>query len=255
MIKPATNFAAQLLPGLSGNSWLEHSSSPQVVRLTPEQPFPFVNRQREYRILKKLSRIPLGVTPVAYRREQLVVEWLDGQPLSTAQFTPENSRLVTLLFRLARQPLLGYRLSLLPLLEQYWQQCQHHNFRWFTRLRRLRLQGEPAPLRLVPLHMDLHPGNVIQTVEGLRLIDWEYAADGDIALEVASLALQNPQYSEAWQRLYSNNLQLDAWQLSYAVKRWIPWLQLLQASWYQLKAEQTQNVALKTLADDYWQQI
>lgn len=35
--------------------------------------------------------------------------------------------------------------------------------------------------------MDIHPGNLLATGEGLRLIDWEYAADGDVALDIAAL--------------------------------------------------------------------
>ena len=36
-----------------------------------------------------------------------------------------------------------------------------------------------------PLHMDVHAGNLVHSASGLKLIDWEYAGDGDIALELA----------------------------------------------------------------------
>jgi aminoglycoside phosphotransferase (APT) family kinase protein len=35
--------------------------------------------------------------------------------------------------------------------------------------------------------MDVHAGNIIHSESGLRLIDWEYAGDGDIALELAAV--------------------------------------------------------------------
>jgi aminoglycoside phosphotransferase (APT) family kinase protein len=35
--------------------------------------------------------------------------------------------------------------------------------------------------------MDVHAGNIVHTKAGLRLIDWEYAGDGDIALELAAV--------------------------------------------------------------------
>lgn len=38
-----------------------------------------------------------------------------------------------------------------------------------------------STLRLGPLHMDVHGDNIVRTASGLRLIDWEYAGDGDIA--------------------------------------------------------------------------
>ncbi|WP_257896521.1 phosphotransferase, partial [Enterobacter chuandaensis] len=51
----------------------------------------------------------------------------------------------------------------------------------------LRKTGEPQPIRLSPLHMDVHAGNIVHTPEGGRLIDWEYAGDGDVALELAAV--------------------------------------------------------------------
>lgn len=39
--------------------------------------------------------------------------------------------------------------------------------------------------------MDIHPGNLITSAAGLLLIDWEYAADGDVALDIAALFRSN----------------------------------------------------------------
>jgi thiamine kinase len=75
----------------------------------------------------------------------------------------------------------------LPLLETYWQQClpSRRTLFWLQQLKARRRQGEPLPLRLAPLHMDVmrQPG---AQPDGLRLIDWEYAGDGDIAMELAA---------------------------------------------------------------------
>ncbi|MBA2816745.1 phosphotransferase [Candidatus Pantoea persica] len=51
----------------------------------------------------------------------------------------------------------------------------------------------PRSLRLVPLHMDVHVDNLIAAGQGLHLIDWEYAADGDVALELATLCTAMPE--------------------------------------------------------------
>ncbi len=60
-------------------------------------------------------------------------------------------------------------------------------------------------MRLAPLHMDVHAGNIVHTAGGLRLIDWEYAGDGDIALELAAVWMpdnqQRHQLIEAYARL------------------------------------------------------
>ncbi|XPE46903.1 hypothetical protein ACNKHO_07110 [Shigella flexneri] len=79
-----------------------------------------------------------------------------------------------MLYHLHRQPRLGWRVMLLPLLERYWQQAapERRTPYWLAQLKRLRRAGEPQALRLGPLHMDVHAG--IRHRGGLELIDWEY---------------------------------------------------------------------------------
>ena len=86
-------------------------------------------------------------------------------------------------------PRFGWRVSLGPLLAQYWQRSDpaRRTPRWLRWHQRLCRRGEPRPLRLAPLHMDVHAGNIIHSDAGLKLIDWEYAGDGDIALELAAV--------------------------------------------------------------------
>ena len=162
---------------------------------------------------------------------------------------------MALLQQLHQQPLTGYRLQLLPLLWRYWQLTPQRHHRWLRALRRLTQQGEPHPLRLAPLHMDLHAGNVIQGPEGLRLIDWEYAADGDVALELAAVCASDPQHQADWLADYAAAMQLPLTALVEQVRRWQPWLQLLMASWYQLRAGQRNDDTLQQLARQSWEQI
>jgi thiamine kinase len=76
--------------------------------------------------------------------------------------------------------------SRFTLLEQYWQQASPARRTRLAQLKRLRKAGEPQPLRLAPLHMDVHAATS-STRRGRRLIDWEYAGDGDVALELAAV--------------------------------------------------------------------
>lgn len=255
MAKPAINNDWSLLPGLSGNSWRPRTQQDEIHRLTPLQPLPFVNRQREYRILRKLRGARLGSKAKGFAAGELRVEWTQGRTLAPSDFSPENTELIALLIRLHQHPLLGYRLPLVTLLQRYWQLCRQRHPGWLSELQRLQRRGEPHPLRLVPLHMDLHPGNVITTDTGLVLIDWEYSADGDIALELATLCLQDADQATAWITAYAQAFSLDTETLRIQVKRWQPWLRLLQASWYQLKAEQTQQPLMKQLATQSWQTL
>lgn len=121
----------------------------------------------------------------------MVVEYCAGEVKSELPACPMLS---DLLYDVHQQPRFGWRVTLAPLLAQYWQTCDpaRRTPRWLRWHQRLRRRGEPRPLRLAPLHMDVHAGNIIHSEFGLRLIDWEYAGDGDIALELAAVWISSP---------------------------------------------------------------
>ncbi len=62
--------------------------------------------------------------------------------------------------------------------------------------------------------MDVHSGNLVADEKGLHLIDWEYAADGDIALELAALCAAAPEHKDSWLESYAQAAQLSPVQLA-----------------------------------------
>ncbi|UQY45710.1 thiamine kinase [Mixta hanseatica] len=259
--QPAASSAGSFYPlnGLTGLSGKVVSGQQRwLARRIPQQPIPFISRRREWHLLRRLTASGLAPHALAINQRWLLLEWLPGETLSPAAFLARQPELLALLTRLHHQPLSGYRLRLLPLLQHYWQQCRQRNPRWLRRLRQLTRQGEPAPLRLGLLHMDIHPGNLLAHPDGLRLIDWEYAADGDIALELAAIiggnALNAAQHT-ALLADYARANRLEVSVLAQQVRRWQPWLHLLMASWYQLRWEQSGDPALHQLAIAAWRQI
>ncbi|RWR01898.1 thiamine kinase [[Pantoea] beijingensis] len=258
---PAAQAAVSVitLPGLTGLSAKvisEHRVF--LARREAPQPIPFISRQREFNLLKKLATS--GLTPRGLRRNRqwLLMEWLDGTEITQLQLQTRLPELVSLITHLHHQPLSGYRIPLLPMLERYWQLCLNRHIGWLRALQTLQRQGEPQPLRLAMLHMDIHSGNLISTRQGLRLIDWEYAGDGDIALELAALIASNgfpAQQRDALLYDYAERNQLDERQLRRQLTRWQPWLRLLMASWFQLRAEQSQDEAMHQQARTAWQML
>ncbi len=150
----------------------------------------------------------------------------------------------------------GWRVSLTPLLAQYWQRCDpaRRKPRWLRWHQRLRRQGEPRPLRLAPLHMDVHAGNIIHNESGLRLIDWEYAGDGDIALELAAVWI-TPGERRRLVEAYARRAAIDAQLLWRQVVLWRPWVLLLMAGWYEMRWRQSGDRQFITLADETWCQL
>ena len=170
---------------------------------------------------------------------------------------PDADELAGLLYHLHQQPQLGWRISLLPLLEQYWQ-CGDPARRtpcWLRALKRLRKSGEPRPLRLGPLHMDVHGDNIVRTASGLRLIDWEYAGDGDIALELAAVWVNDESQHQRLVSAYAQRAHIEQNALWRQVRRWRPWVIMLKAGWFEYRWRQTGDRQFIRLADETWRQL
>lgn len=102
--------------GLSGGSCIISDGVRRLVLRQPHDPdAPAREFLRQYRTL---SRLPKTVVPAPlfYSPGWLAVEYCDGELKSTL---PECPRLAGLLYHLHRQPRLGWRVALAPLLERY----------------------------------------------------------------------------------------------------------------------------------------
>lgn len=245
--------ACQQLTGLSGQSYIIRTAGKQrVFKATPAVIMPFVHRRREYRVMCKMASAGLAVRPIALNQNGLLIPWTVGERLCPATWLQHRDAVVRLLSRLHHQPATGYRLLLTPLLLRYWQCCQQRRIQWLRLMQRCTARPEPKPLRLAPLHMDVTPENLLLTTQGLQLIDWEYAADGDVALELTALCAHDWQQAEGWIVLYAemNNMRVKL--LRHQVGCWRPWLNLLQACWYQLRAEQSQEPRMMAAAREAW---
>ncbi len=243
-------------PGLSDNTLkIMLPSATLIARQQPRVAMPFVNRCREYRLLKKLAASGAVAGPLACNKHWLLLAWQPGEPVDAQHFSQHSREVCETLSALHHQPLTGYPVRVTTLLERYWQLCQHRSQRWLQSWQRLLSRGEPAPLRLAPVHMDIHAGNVLFDGQGCRFIDWEYAADGDIALDLTVICLNDPPHEAEWISTYARIARLDTLLLARQVARWKPWLKLLMACWYQLRAEQTASPQMQQLARHSWQHL
>ncbi len=151
----------------------------------------------------------------------------------------------------------AWRIALSPLLAQYWSCCDpaRRTPFWLRRLKQLQKNGEPRPLRLAPLHMDVHGDNIVLTSAGLRLIDWEYAGDGDIALELAAVWVEDERQHRQLANAYAACARIDARQLWRQIRLWHPWVIMLKAGWFEYRWRQTGEQQFIRLADETWRQL
>lgn len=237
--------------GLSGGSCIiERQGQRIVLRQHHDPSAPDFHFLRQYRALRALPS-SLAPKPLGYFPGWMAVEYLDGTLLPTL---PDADATAAMLYHLHQQKGFGWRVSLMPLLERYWQfsSPQRRTPLWLRWLKRLRQQREPRPLRLAPLHMDVHAGNIVDTPQGLKLIDWEYAADGDIALELATVWTED---RHGLITAYARAAHLDRRILERQITQWQPWAQLLMTSWYEYRWQQTGDQQFIALADAGWRQF
>ena len=239
--------------GLSGGSVIiSDGDQRHVLRQPHDQSAASCYFRRQYRALRRLPA-RLAPAPLFYSPCWMVVEYCAGEVKSELPACPMLS---DLLYDVHQQPRFGWRVTLAPLLAQYWQTCDpaRRTPRWLRWHQRLRRRGEPRPLRLAPLHMDVHAGNIIHSESGLRLIDWEYAGDGDIALELAAVWI-SPHQRRQLVAAYARRAAIDAQQLWRQVVLWRPWVLLLMAGWYEMRWQQSGDRQFITLADEIWCQL
>ncbi|AUQ25931.1 phosphotransferase [Dickeya zeae] len=252
-------FHLQPVCGLSQQSW--RVQSPAGIWLargeTPQGRQLGTSRQREFRVLRQLSGHALAPRPVCWRDGWLLVEWLAGSDVDASQFSQllAEGRLAALIARLHHQPRYGYPLALKRLIAHHW--LHMDPARRSPQLKRacrwLIDTPLPAPLLMAPLHLDVHPGNLLCTTAGWRLIDWEYAADGDIGLELALLfrgceldATQQQDFLQAYCRHWRG---LSLASLRQQVARWQYWADYLVLMWFEVRWRQTGEQSYRQTAD------
>lgn len=240
--------------GLSGSSCiLQNGERRLVLRQHHDPDAPESDFLRQYHALRRLPPT-LAPKPVFYTPGWMAVEFLAGEIKS---MLPAHRPLAALLYDLHQQHRFGWALSLKPLLEYYWQQCDpaRRTPLWLRELQRLKKQGEPLALRLAPLHMDVHAGNIVHTPEGLRLIDWEYAGDGDVALELAAVWTPDNEQRYRLSQAYAERAKISPDLLWRQVKRWRPWVLMLMAGWFECRWQQSGDKQFISLADEIWRQL
>ncbi len=238
--------------GLTGESWRVRAPGNDCLARenTTQKRVLGVERRREYRILRQLRPSRLAPKPRGRVAQWLLVDWLAGVTLSSDAWRDEVSRggLARRLRQLHLCPRYGYPLDLRSRYAAYWQESDPGRRcpAWLRLHQRFMREKMPAALHIAPLHMDLHPGNVVRGVNGeLLLIDWEYAADGDITLELAALIQGNGLDEGEQQALFAAYCATDTGYapslLQRRVAAWGPWIDYLMMMWYEARWGQTRQ--------------
>ncbi|NDL61906.1 thiamine kinase [Acerihabitans arboris] len=248
----AAGCLVEPVDGLTGASWRIRAAGVDWLarEASPSKQLLGVDRRREFRLLRRLPAGTPAPAPRTNRAQWLLVDWLPGETLPEAGWQAEmaGGALAALLAQLHRGPRYGYPIALRARYAAYWQASDPSRRcpAWLRLQQRFMRAKMPSTLSLAPLHMDIHPGNVLRGRDGgLRLIDWEYAGDGDIALELAALFRGN---GLDGRRQAGFLLAYQARSPGYAqdvlrrrIAAWAPWVDYLMLMWYEVRWRQTRQ--------------
>lgn len=199
-----------------------------------------VNYQQEFLLLEVLK--PLGIAPTPYHasKNETLLHWIKGDVPSEFSLA-RLERLALLLARLHQFPLqavdLEKKIATLDLAER----CQ---FLWekLSPQKQQELDFSPPFRRISPLkraicHHDIHLGNLVEQGEKLYLIDWEYAAISDPALDIAMLFYANHlSYTEQrhFLNIYLTRTKYSQHEFEQQIQRYLPEVNKLSLLWYAL---------------------
>ena len=159
-----------------------------------------LDREREIYNTRCAFKGKLGPDVVAHypKDNLLVVRYIDGTVLSskTARESKNLVEIAHLLKCLHNGSLFHGERSIFRDIKRYITETKKRNS-WLPddidrTLKRLRhIEGVlGVPDELCPCHFDLMIGNFIDSREGIRLIDWEYSAQGDFRFDLAFFSMK-----------------------------------------------------------------
>lgn len=245
------NWEITSLIGLSGGSYLvqaKHEINPVILIARADgkaQSSLYVNRSKEAKILKQLQQFTYSPKFIGRNNHWLLLNWCEGENPTSSAFlsTHFQSQLANIIGQLHCYPLFNYQLQLRHEIAHYGYLIdkKRQSPRWSKLHHQFLSIPMPKILKLAPAHMDIHHGNVVVDDKGkITLLDWEYAANTDIAFSLETYFQFNG-LSEEQRDFFLNQYCItqgaykDKQHLSHHCKLWAPWVKYMTLMWYEVQ--------------------
>lgn len=161
-----------------GGSYALRINHPDVERLG-------IDRQREQQVLISLADQPWSPTPLSVQDQWLLTPWYEGEAPSSGEQT-DLAWLTTALMALQAVEISGTPLNIADQI-RHLHHYTHDLPAAFTEALLARCATYHLPTQLTLCHHDWHPGNLALSDSGWVLLDWEFAALGDPAMDLAAV--------------------------------------------------------------------
>ncbi|CUR53793.1 Thiamine kinase [Serratia symbiotica] len=216
-----------------------------------------ISFSREAKFLYRCGK-NIGPKVLFYNNHWIIIEWIYGKEVTSKIFNSLNfsHKLALIISQLHQQPLSGYYFNFKKQLLIYWNLLDKKRLTpaWLNCQKYFLKISLPTPLKLAPLHMDIHPGNIIFSLNGLKLIDWEYAMDGDIALEIAILfRINNWTFKQCdyFLKYYTQYSYLNQFTLYNQIRNWLLWVDYLILMWFEVRWNQSGDIKYLYLSEPF----
>ena len=245
------------LVGLSGGTYLlQAQCSNQSINVIARadgktQSSLYVDRDKEARVLKQLEQFSHAPKLLGRNSHWLLLTWCEGHNPDYITFvSPEfQVKLANIITQLHSYPLFNYRLQLRNEIAHYGVLIDKKRLspKWKKIHQQFLTMKMPKILKLAPAHMDIHCGNVVSQHDGkIMLLDWEYAANTDIAFSLETYFQFNG-LTKSQQDFFLDQYcgtvgaYRDKIQLVKHCSLWSPWVKYMMLMWYEVRWNESQQ--------------
>ncbi|EHH3079038.1 thiamine kinase [Vibrio vulnificus] len=237
---PAPMQVQTVTGGLTNRCWKidDHAGKSYVWRPASKVCQAFsISRYSEYQILNAIADLKLGPKPVLVNEHGVLVEWLEGETMrdGVAPDTLLKTAIKIHQFDAHALPLAPF--SYTARVDHYWMQLEgkYLGSEYENLYQQWRSAPSVTPLPVALCHFDLGGYNMVKGPDGVKVIDWEYAALADPRLDL-TLTIQLS--GEDWFEMVCRYCQLreidevEVW--IEGVKAWQPRTTMMAMLWYLL---------------------
>ena len=232
--------AQTLTGGLTNRCWklVSVNGAEYVWRpITPITNAFFISRYEEYQVLSAIERLGIGPSPIVVNEQGLLVEWVAGDTLYEGLDIDDllKTLISVHLVNTARLPIKPF--SFTARVDHYWLQLDtvHKTEVYSTIYKEWRTTPSIPSVELSLCHFDLGGYNLVKNSDGIKIIDWEYAAIADPRLDLTlTISVADARVQETVEKycqlrgIHDVKLWLDG------VEAWLPRSRMMAMLWYLL---------------------
>jgi len=232
--------AQTLTGGLTNRCWKLVSSDGDEYVWRPITPITnafFISRHEEYQVLSAIERLGIGPSPIVVNEQGLLVEWVAGDTLYEGLDIDDllKTLISVHLVNTARLPLKPFSFSARVDHNRLQLNAAHQTEVYSNIYKEWRTTPSISSIDLSLCHFDLGGYNLVESSDGIKIIDWEYAAIADPRLDLTlTISVADASVQETVEKYCQLRGIHDVQPWLDGVEAWLPRSRMMAMLWYLL---------------------